>query len=340
MASHAGTTPMDRRRDAATAAAELALYLEKRGAAVPDLVATMGMLRSAQRLDQRGARALPVQPGHPRHHQRGARRLHRRRARRSWRASASGAACTSSWKKPCAPRPRPATPAWMQRWERAVAALGLPLFHMPSGAGHDAMKLHEVMPQAMLFMRGLNAGISHNPLESITNTTPSCACAPSRTCSTTLPRNNHDAKPSPYQALDAWVDAHFDEQVHFLQELVRVPTDTPPGNNAPHAERTAELLQAFGFEAEKHPVPAQQVKDYGLQSITNLIVRRPYGARPDDRAERPRRRGAARRRLDARPLRRRGGRRQALRPRRGGEQVRLLHLHLRGARAGVAAARR
>jgi succinyl-diaminopimelate desuccinylase len=80
-----------------------------------------------------------------------------------------------------------------------------------------------------------------------------------------------------YQPLDAWIDAHFDEEVKFLQALVRVPTDTPPGNNAPHAERTAELLQAFGFEAEKHPVPAQQVKDYGLESITNLIVRRRYG---------------------------------------------------------------
>ncbi|AXA72461.1 Acetylornithine deacetylase [Achromobacter insolitus] len=78
--------------------------------------------------------------------------------------------------------------------------------------------------------------------------------------------------------LDAWVDAHFDEEVRFLQELVRVPTDTPPGNNAPHAERTAELLQAFGLDAEAHPVPAQEVQDYGLQSITNLIVRREYGA--------------------------------------------------------------
>jgi succinyl-diaminopimelate desuccinylase len=79
------------------------------------------------------------------------------------------------------------------------------------------------------------------------------------------------------QQLDAWIDAHFDEQVRFLQALVQVPTDTPPGNNAPHAERTAELLQAFGYEAEKHPVPAQAVKDYGLESITNLIVRRRYG---------------------------------------------------------------
>lgn len=81
-----------------------------------------------------------------------------------------------------------------------------------------------------------------------------------------------------YAALDAWIDAHFDEQVQFLQALVQVPTDTPPGNNAPHAERTAELIQEFGFDAEKHVVPTQQVKDYGMESITNLIVRRPYGA--------------------------------------------------------------
>jgi N-carbamoyl-L-amino-acid hydrolase len=54
-------------------------------------------------------------------------------------------------------------------WEHAVQSLGVPLFHLPSGAGHDAMKLHEVMPQAMLFVRGQNAGISHNPLESTTS---------------------------------------------------------------------------------------------------------------------------------------------------------------------------
>jgi succinyl-diaminopimelate desuccinylase len=70
--------------------------------------------------------------------------------------------------------------------------------------------------------------------------------------------------------------------VQFLQQLVRVPTDTPPGNNAPHAERTAELLAAFGFEAEKHPVPAQEVHDYGMASITNLIVRRHYGDKPGE----------------------------------------------------------
>ncbi|RZS52112.1 M20/M25/M40 family metallo-hydrolase [Sphaerotilus mobilis] len=83
------------------------------------------------------------------------------------------------------------------------------------------------------------------------------------------------ATPS-YAALDRWIDEHFDEQVRFLQELVRVPTDTPPGNNAPHAERTAELLAAMGLVAEKHAVPAEAVRAAGLESITNLIVRRRY----------------------------------------------------------------
>jgi len=83
-----------------------------------------------------------------------------------------------------------------------------------------------------------------------------------------------------YERLDAWIDAHFDDEVRFLQALVRVPTDTPPGNNAPHAERTAELLQGFGFEAEKHAVPPAEVQACGLESITNLIVRRRYGTGP------------------------------------------------------------
>jgi acetylornithine deacetylase/succinyl-diaminopimelate desuccinylase-like protein len=80
-----------------------------------------------------------------------------------------------------------------------------------------------------------------------------------------------------YEQLDTWIDAHFDEEVRFLQALVKVPTDTPPGNNAPHAERTAELLAAMGLAADKHPVPAWALQEYGLQSITNLIVRRRYG---------------------------------------------------------------
>lgn len=82
---------------------------------------------------------------------------------------------------------------------------------------------------------------------------------------------------TPNEQLDAWIDAHFDEQVAFLQELIRVPTDTPPGNNAPHAERTAELLEQMNLPVEKYAVPQAQVHAAGLQSITNLLIRRRYG---------------------------------------------------------------
>ena len=80
-----------------------------------------------------------------------------------------------------------------------------------------------------------------------------------------------------YQRIDQWIDQHFDEQVKFLQELVRVPTDTPPGNNTPHAIRTAELLHHMGMQAEQFEIPQALVESHGLTSITNLIVRRRYG---------------------------------------------------------------
>jgi acetylornithine deacetylase/succinyl-diaminopimelate desuccinylase-like protein len=83
----------------------------------------------------------------------------------------------------------------------------------------------------------------------------------------------------PYARLDEAVDRRFDEEVRFLQALVRVPTDTPPGDNAPHADKTAELLAAMGFAAEKHPVPAALVHAQGMRSITNLVVRQRFGGR-------------------------------------------------------------
>ncbi len=168
MASHAGTTPMDQRRDAAAAVAELVLFVEKRAAAAPDLVGTVGILQvpsgsinvvpgrcvfsldiRATTNEVRDACANDVVAEL-------ARICERRGLHHSLEETMRAAAA-------------PSAPVWQQRWERAVEALGLPAFRMPSGAGHDAMKMHEVMPQAMLFMRGLNAGISHNPLESITN---------------------------------------------------------------------------------------------------------------------------------------------------------------------------
>ena len=168
MASHAGTTPMNRRRDAATAAAELALYVEKRGASVENLVATVGMLEVPNG-------SINVVPGRCkfsldiRATTNGVRdacaadivaELHRICDRRGLHCQLE-----ETLRVPAAP----SAPEWQRRWERAVEALGLPVFRLPSGAGHDAMKLHEIMPQAMLFLRGLNAGISHNPLEAISN---------------------------------------------------------------------------------------------------------------------------------------------------------------------------
>ncbi|MBB3177561.1 2-oxo-4-hydroxy-4-carboxy-5-ureidoimidazoline decarboxylase [Variovorax sp. Sphag1AA] len=168
MASHAGTTPMDRRRDAAAAVAELILFAEKRAAKDGDSVATVGMLEVP-------SGSINVVPGRckfsldlraPNNEQRDAlandvldalKEICERRGVRYTLEETMRAAAA------------PSAPEWQKRWEKAVDQLGVPLFRMPSGAGHDAMKLHEVMPQAMLFVRGINSGISHNPLESSTN---------------------------------------------------------------------------------------------------------------------------------------------------------------------------
>ena len=168
LASHAGTTPMGSRHDAALGAAELALYLEKRASSQPDLVATMGQLEVP-------GGSINVVPG-------------RARFSLDLRATTDAArdACVADVLAEAAAicqrrglslqleetlrvAAAPSDAAWQQRWEQAVLAQGLPLLRLPSGAGHDAMKLHELMPQAMLFVRGLNAGISHNPLEASTN---------------------------------------------------------------------------------------------------------------------------------------------------------------------------
>ena len=167
-ACHAGTTPMSLRNDAAAAAAELILYAEQRAGRDADSVATVGQLLvpngSTNVVPGRCQFTLDMRA--PANAQRDAlvddilaelRRICERRQVRlaleeTMRASAA-----------------PSAPAWQARWEQALNTLGVPIHRMPSGAGHDAMKLHELMPQAMLFVRGENAGISHNPLESTTN---------------------------------------------------------------------------------------------------------------------------------------------------------------------------
>ena len=168
MASHAGTTPMDRRRDAAAAVAELVLYVERRAAQDGDSVGTVGILQvpggSTNVVPGRCEFTLDLRA--PTDTQRDAlvhdvlQALHAICEHRGVQAH------TEEMMRAAA---APSAPAWQQRWERALQTLGAPLYRLPSGAGHDAMKLHEVMPQAMLFVRGLNSGISHNPLESSTS---------------------------------------------------------------------------------------------------------------------------------------------------------------------------
>lgn len=168
MASHAGTTPMSSRRDAATAAAELALYVERRGASAQNLVATVGVLEVPNA-------SINVVPGRCKFS------LDIRATTNELRNACAEDVC-AELAQICKRRgvsfrleetmraaAAPSTQVWQQRWEKAVGELGLPVHRMPSGAGHDAMKLHEIMPQAMLFIRGQNAGISHNPLECTTN---------------------------------------------------------------------------------------------------------------------------------------------------------------------------
>jgi beta-ureidopropionase / N-carbamoyl-L-amino-acid hydrolase len=168
MASHAGTTPMNRRRDAAAAVAELALYLEQRAAQDGDSVGTIGILNVP-------GGSINVVPGRCQF-------TLDLRAPNDAQRDALVADVLAQLKAICERRgvghtveetmraaAAPSAPEWQRRWERAVESLGVPLHRMPSGAGHDAMKLHEVMPQAMLFVRGQNSGISHNPLESTTS---------------------------------------------------------------------------------------------------------------------------------------------------------------------------
>ncbi len=168
VACHAGTTPMDRRRDAAAAVAELLLAVEQRAAADADSVGTVGILQVPNG-------SINVVPGRCQFS------LDLRAPNDAQRDSLA-ADVLASLKAICERRgvhytltetmrasAAPSAAAWQQRWETAVDALGVPLHRMPSGAGHDAMKLHDILPQAMLFVRGQNAGISHNPLESSTS---------------------------------------------------------------------------------------------------------------------------------------------------------------------------
>src|SRR3546814_15902051 len=66
-------------------------------------------------------------------------------------------------------------------------------------------------------------------------------------------------------------------ETRFLAELVKVPSDNPPGDCRAHAERAAALLESLGFTVERHPVPPATVAAAGMISATHLVVRRKFG---------------------------------------------------------------
>jgi acetylornithine deacetylase/succinyl-diaminopimelate desuccinylase-like protein len=78
--------------------------------------------------------------------------------------------------------------------------------------------------------------------------------------------------------ISAFIDRRFADETTFLAELVKVPSDNPPGDCVAHARRAKELLEGLGLEVEAYPVPDALVRENGMISATNLIVRQRFGA--------------------------------------------------------------
>jgi N-carbamoyl-L-amino-acid hydrolase len=166
LASHAGTTPMNMRKDAAAAAAEIVLMVEQRCRQAPALVGTVGQLEVPNG-------SVNVIPGHCRlsldiRAEDDAVRLAAVKdildgiaaigERRQVEAQIEQVVSANA--APCAPR-------LMDQLGAAVERAGLPRHDLPSGAGHDAMAMAKLTDVAMLFTRCGNGGISHNRLETM-----------------------------------------------------------------------------------------------------------------------------------------------------------------------------
>ena len=168
MASHAGTTPMDRRRDAAAAVAELILFAEQRAAKDGDSVATVGMLEVPERLHQRGAGPLPVQPGPARAQRRAARCTRRRRAGRA-KEICERRGVRHTLEETMRAAAAPSAPDWQQRWEHAVDSArraAVPHAQRRRPRRDEAARSHAA---GHAVRARQNSGISHNPLESTTS---------------------------------------------------------------------------------------------------------------------------------------------------------------------------
>ncbi|SOZ34567.1 Zn-dependent hydrolase [Cupriavidus neocaledonicus] len=167
LASHAGTTPMGMRRDAAAGAAEMILLVEQRCAAAPTLVGTVGQLQvpdgSSNVIPAACTFSMDIRAGADAIREAaiadivaGIARIAERRG-----LTAQVERVPPVNNAPCA--------RWlMDQFGAVLRKRGLQAFELPSGAGHDAMMMQRVTDVAMLFVRCGNGGISHNPLETIT----------------------------------------------------------------------------------------------------------------------------------------------------------------------------
>lgn len=168
LAGHAGTTPMRQRQDAACAAARIVLLAQDCALDHPGSVATVGMLNVPNG-------SINVIPGlcdfsldvrAPSDELRNTVIDKIMEGIRDIEASHGVSVTLTETMRVAA---APSDLELQRRWGDAVTRLGLPVYRLASGAGHDAMKLATIMPQAMLFVRGEHNGISHNPLESTTS---------------------------------------------------------------------------------------------------------------------------------------------------------------------------
>jgi allantoate deiminase len=165
-AGHAGTVPMEGRRDALCAAAEFVLEVESTAKAEPQAVATVGEIKAFP-----GAiNVIPAEATHSldlRHPEDAVRERLRDRLERRAKEIAASRGCDYSWDLRQETPAVPADPKLSALVAKAVEDSGLPVHRLPSGAGHDAAQMAALTPMAMLFVR-CKEGISHNPAESVT----------------------------------------------------------------------------------------------------------------------------------------------------------------------------
>ena len=166
MAGHAGTVPMGSRRDALAAAAELVLEVERCGGSHKDLVATVGQLVVEPGASNviAGRTKLTLDLRHP---EPGVRERTVAALQHSANAIAARRSVELSWHDTGGFRETPCDDGLNRLLGDAIAAQGIEVLDVFSGAGHDAVSMAEVTPVTMLFVR-CKDGISHNPLESIT----------------------------------------------------------------------------------------------------------------------------------------------------------------------------